>query len=100
MRPIKQQRDEGEGLPAKSSKRFTDDALQLVRKRELAELLRINTFTLDNWRKAGLLPQPLTLSPQIVAWRRADILAWLAEREANPARTRAPNARQHRRGGR
>ena len=53
---------------------YADAEIQLIRKSELAKLLRVNPFTLDNWRKAGRLPQPLIISPQIVAWRRADIL--------------------------
>lgn len=72
---------------------YVDDELQLIKKRELANLLRVNPFTIDNWRKAGRLPEPLTLSPQTVAWRRQDILSWLSDREAEPAETRKPNAR-------
>ena len=75
---------------------FADDALQLIKKRELAQLLRVNPFTLDNWRRAGKIPEPIVLTPQLVAWRRSVILRWLEEREGRPARTRKPNQRKRR----
>jgi predicted DNA-binding transcriptional regulator AlpA len=77
----------------KSSSSFVDDQIQLIRKRELADLLRVDPWTIDNWRKAGIIPAPLILSPQVVAWRRSDIVAWLEAREAKPAKTRRPNER-------
>jgi predicted DNA-binding transcriptional regulator AlpA len=64
------------------------DPLALIRKRELAALLGVNPWTIDNWRKRGLIPPPIVLSPQVVAWRRSDIERWLVERELQPAATR------------
>ena len=63
-------------------------ALQLIRKRELAKLLGVNAWTIDHWRKRGLIPPPVVLSPQILGWRRADIELWLAQRQQQPAKTR------------
>jgi predicted DNA-binding transcriptional regulator AlpA len=71
----------------------TDDDLQLIRKRDLAKLLGINTWTVDEWRRRGRLPEPLVLSPQVVAWRRTDIDGWLRKCESKPALTRKPNAK-------
>ena len=76
---------------------FADDAIQLIKKKELAQLLRINPWTIDNWRKRGRIPQPIILSPQVVAWPRAEILQWLAELRAKPAKTRKPNLKERRR---
>jgi prophage regulatory protein len=65
------------------------DSLALVRKRDLARLLGVDRWTLDNWRRTGRFPQPLKLSEHIVAWRRSDVEAWLEKRRAS---TRNPVA--------
>jgi predicted DNA-binding transcriptional regulator AlpA len=58
--------------------------LQLIRKRELAELLTVDPWTIDNWRKKGRFPKPIVLSDQVLVWRLTDIDRWLQEkREAN-----------------
>lgn len=74
--------------------KFVDDELQLIRKHPLAQLLGVNPWTLDNWRKRGRIPEPIVLSPQIVAWPRAEILQWLDELRAKPACTRKPNQKR------
>lgn len=62
--------------PVKSAER--DDAdLQLIKKKRLAELIGVRPWTIDNWRKRGLIPAPLVFSDQTVCWRKADIAAWL-----------------------
>jgi predicted DNA-binding transcriptional regulator AlpA len=71
----------------------SNDPLALIRKRELAQLLRVDPWTIDAWRKTGRIPPPIILSPQIVAWRRSDITLWLAQRETAPSATRKPNWR-------
>lgn len=82
-------------LPTKRFQ-FIDDELQLIRKSELAKLLRVNPWTIDQWRKLAKIPEPLILSPQIVAWRRSEILQWLDERQAKPAKVRRPNLKRRR----
>jgi predicted DNA-binding transcriptional regulator AlpA len=59
--------------------------LQLIKKRELAELLCVNPWTIDRWRKRGIIPQPITLSDQVLAWRISTIEQWLRQREAADA---------------
>jgi predicted DNA-binding transcriptional regulator AlpA len=54
-----------------------NDELQLIRKRSLAKLLSVNSFTIDNWRKRGLMPPCVKLTEGTVAWRRCDIEHWL-----------------------
>ena len=72
----------------------TSDALALIRKHELAALLGVNPWTLDYWRKKGVMPPAIVLGPQTVAWRRIDIEQWLLQRQQNiePAPTRTPLA--------
>jgi ribosomal protein S18 acetylase RimI-like enzyme/predicted DNA-binding transcriptional regulator AlpA len=82
-------RDEKRGRRTRASADVADpqysDPLQLIRKRELARLLGINPWTLDGWRKRGLIPPPIVLSPQVVAWRRSVIATLLDERTLQPA---------------
>jgi prophage regulatory protein len=75
-------RDEKRGRRTRASPDVPDDPLALIRKRELARLLSVNSWTIDNWRKRGLIPPPVVLSPQVVAWRRATIARWLDERQS------------------
>lgn len=77
-----------------ASPHFIDDPLALLHKRQLAKLLGVSPWTVDYWRKRGMIPEPILLSPQIAAWRRRDIAAWLAQREAAPIATRKPNRRR------
>jgi predicted DNA-binding transcriptional regulator AlpA len=65
-----------------------NDPLALIRKHDLARLLGVNSWTIDNWRRAGSIPPPVVLSPQIVAWRRSDIERWLIERQQSAEQRR------------
>jgi len=44
---------------------------------ELQDLLQISTATLWRWSKTGHLPKPLKIGPQVVRWRRDEVLAML-----------------------
>jgi predicted DNA-binding transcriptional regulator AlpA len=58
-----------------------DSSVQLLRKRELAALLKVSPWTVDRWRRRGDFPLPLWISPHTPAWRRRDVLAWLSSRQ-------------------
>jgi predicted DNA-binding transcriptional regulator AlpA len=64
------------------------DHLELVSKKQLAELLGVRPWTIDEWRKKNLIPAPIGLSDKTVRWRRVDIDLWLRERQAKPVKTR------------
>ncbi|GBL05521.1 AlpA family transcriptional regulator [Glaciecola sp. KUL10] len=51
-----------------------------VRQNELAKYLGVSVVTLWNWRKNGYLPEPITLGPRFVGWKREVINSWLEER--------------------
>jgi prophage regulatory protein len=51
-----------------------------VRQHQLAEALGVSTVTLWNWRKAGILPEPVQLGPRFVGWKREVINEWLENR--------------------
>lgn len=55
--------------------------LNLIRKRELAERLRVNRWTLMRWVRLGRFPAPIRLSDSVIAWRVVDVEAWLRQRE-------------------
>jgi predicted DNA-binding transcriptional regulator AlpA len=59
--------------------------LQCVRKRELAKMLSVDPWTIDHWRRKGIIPEPIVLSDQVLVWRLADIEKWLREKEAAKA---------------
>ena len=54
--------------------------LELIRENELLRLLKISHSTIWRRRRARKFPEPIKLTDRSVAWRLADIRAWLAER--------------------
>jgi predicted DNA-binding transcriptional regulator AlpA len=57
--------------------------IELVSEPKLCALLgNISSTTLWRQRRAGNFPKPIRISPGRVAWLKADIIAWLAERKA------------------
>jgi predicted DNA-binding transcriptional regulator AlpA len=55
--------------------------MELLTEREAAEMLRLSLRTLQRLNKDGTGPHKLQLTVRRVAYRRADILAWIAVRE-------------------
>ena len=55
--------------------------LDLIRKKELAERLRVNRWTLMRWVRLGRFPAPIRLSDCVIAWRIVDVEVWLRQRE-------------------
>ena len=54
-------------------------------KRELAELLRLNTYTVSKIRRRdSTFPSPTWLSDSTPRWRRSEIDAWLLNRPRTP----------------
>ncbi|WP_108682071.1 AlpA family transcriptional regulator [Methyloceanibacter sp. wino2] len=54
----------------------------MIRKKDLAKRLGVNPWTLDNWRRRGLMPPPIKITENMLFWRVSDIDAWLREKEA------------------
>ncbi len=48
-----------------------------IRANELSGALGISPSTIYRWRKAGLLPEPLSLGPRVIGWKLKDINNWL-----------------------
>ena len=48
-----------------------------IRANELSGALGISSSTIYRWRKAGLLPEPLSLGPRVIGWKIKDIENWL-----------------------
>jgi predicted DNA-binding transcriptional regulator AlpA len=54
--------------------------LKHLRAKELADLLSINPSTLWRWRQKNILPQPVEIGPNVVAWSHESIQQWLKEK--------------------
>src|SRR5262245_23185346 len=68
--------------PETTGRRLSADPLALLSKKQLAELLSIDPWTVDRWRKSDpTFPPPVWLSNTTPRWRRADIERWLATRK-------------------
>src|SRR5262245_9247202 len=57
-----------------------DDPLAMLSKRQLAELLAVDPWTIDRWRNNPDFPAPIWISASTPRWRRKDIEAWIASR--------------------
>jgi predicted DNA-binding transcriptional regulator AlpA len=53
-----------------------DELPNVLRKQDLAQILRTSQRTVDRYQRAGALPEPLTL-PGAPRWSRASIEQWL-----------------------
>ena len=51
----------------------------LMRRPEVERLLGVRRTTIYKWLAAGIFPEPIRLGPRVVAWRREDIVKWIAE---------------------
>ena len=49
-------------------------------RREVMELIGISRPTLYRWLQLGTFPEPIKIGPQKLAWRRDDVIEWLANR--------------------
>lgn len=54
----------------------------ILRRDDVLAILGISPATLHRWRNAGRFPEPIRLGPRTVAWRRADLEAWIDAQEA------------------
>ncbi|MDI6526907.1 AlpA family phage regulatory protein [Pseudomonas otitidis] len=53
----------------------------LLRRPEVAKMLRIAIPTLDRWRQLGQFPKGFKLNTNTVVWKRSTVEAFIAERE-------------------
>jgi predicted DNA-binding transcriptional regulator AlpA len=79
------------------------DPLALLTKQQLAELLKVDAWTIDRWRKRKSdpdFPEPIWISGTTPRWRRVDIERWLATRQrggVSPDWTQSTTTRRRRR---
>ncbi|MBA6397671.1 AlpA family transcriptional regulator [Colwellia sp. BRX10-4] len=50
----------------------------IVRPAELAAALSVSTVTLWNWRRKGILPEPISFGPRFIGWKNDVLNTWLA----------------------
>ena len=51
--------------------------IEILRPKQLANMLGVSTTTLWRWRQQRALPEPIALGPRLVGWRREEIESWL-----------------------
>jgi prophage regulatory protein len=61
--------------------------LELIRRPELLRLVPFSSVTLWRWERNGEFPKRLQVGRRAVAWRRSEILAWLAGRPSAQGRS-------------
>jgi predicted DNA-binding transcriptional regulator AlpA len=58
---------------------------EYLRSGEVQKLRGVSRSTFWGWRRSGILPPSIKLSPGVEVWRRSDIIAWIAAREVDAA---------------
>ena len=53
----------------------------IVRPADLAEVLGVSIVTLWNWRRSGVLPEPLSLGPRFIGWPCEVLNEWIDEQQ-------------------
>ena len=64
-----------------------------LRLRTVLDFVPVSRATLFRWERAGLFPRRKKLGPGAVGWVEAEVLAWMAAREAGST-TPAESPRQ------
>jgi predicted DNA-binding transcriptional regulator AlpA len=76
------------------------EASQLLSKRQLAEMLGVNPFSIDRWRRTDpTFPKPFWLTGTTPRWHHSDVAAWLASRQRggiSPDWVKAPRRKSSR----
>jgi prophage regulatory protein len=57
-------------------------SVQVYRLKEVRALIGLSTASIYRMVAAGTFPKPIRIGAKAIAWREADLEAWLAEREA------------------
>lgn len=55
---------------------------QLVRRSDVQKMVCLSRTTLYRLMGEGKFPRPIKIGDKAIAWRQADIEAWIASREA------------------
>lgn len=58
---------------------------KLIRRRDVEARTGLARSTIYDWMKRGDFPQPVKLGARLVAWREADVNAWLESRKTRAA---------------
>ncbi|MEO0569979.1 MAG: AlpA family transcriptional regulator [Pseudomonadota bacterium] len=54
---------------------------RVLRRSEVERITGLSRSTIYAWMQRGEFPQPLKLGTRLVAWREADVVAWLDSRD-------------------
>ena len=67
------------------------DKDRLLRMRDVVQIVGVSDKTIYRLMKEGLFPRSVRIGPNSVAWRKSDIIAWIAD--LPPANEDSANAR-------
>ena len=71
----------GRRRPPKAIRDVPAANLQLLRINDVCQLLRISKPTLWRMRRAHMFPEPTDVTGRVIAWRKAELQAWLIARQ-------------------
>jgi prophage regulatory protein len=63
---------------------------RLIGRKELLTLVPYSDVSIWRLERDGLFPRRITIGPNRVAWRLAEVLAWIDERATCPSALREP----------
>jgi hypothetical protein len=63
---------------------MVENSPEFLLTQELARQLRLSDRSLELWRRSGVGPPFLRISPKRVVYRREDVEAWLSARRQEP----------------
>ena len=58
---------------------------RILRRPEVEARTGLSRSTIYDWMRTGKFPRPVALGARLVAWREADVQAWLEARETKAA---------------
>jgi prophage regulatory protein len=67
---------------------------ELLRMRQVADLLDVSPRTVQRWVDEGRLPAPLVLSSRCLRWRESELLDWLESCRGQHPMTRHRRSRR------
>lgn len=59
-----------------------DDEIKWLSLKQVCELTSLSRTAINNWRESGKFPAPIELGERRLAFRRSEVLQWMADQVA------------------
>lgn len=63
--------------------------IRIIRANEAADRIGVSTTTLWRWQRAGIMPRPRSIGPNVRGWVEAELDDWIESRPAGGAEAAA-----------